>query len=317
MRRLLKSTLGRLPSGLSLPLARLALKGQIVLEHAADMRRSLALSATPEIGFGRDLRPHARDTQLIKDYHRIEKGLAMPAPKRPFGSALERRIDGLLDPASMDDALVWNVTSAREALSRWNDEGVVDEEIAPLGPELRALDRKAIEAFASSRHSVRNFDCSRPVPRETLDHAAALAMSSPSVCNRRAGRIHLYSEDELVEHILRLQRGNMGFGHTVGQLAVVTVDSTLFAGAGERNQKWIDGALVAMSFVWALHAHGIGTCMLNWSKSNATSARLRDVADIPVREDIICVIALGHPAAGYRVARSPHRPTAETVRHHD
>ncbi|OFR90820.1 MULTISPECIES: nitroreductase family protein [Micrococcus] len=296
---------------------RFALKGQTVLEHTADMRRSIALSSTPEVGFGRDLRPHSRDTQLIKDYHRIEKGLAMPAPKRPFGSALEHRIDGLLDPASMDDDLVRNVTSARAALSRWNDEGVVDEEIAPLGPELRALDREAVEAFVFSRHSVRNFDRSRPVPHEILDHAAELAMTSPSVCNRRAGRIHLYCEDELVEHILRLQRGNMGFGQTVGQLAVVTVNSTLFAGAGERNQKWIDGALVAMSFVWALHAHGVGACMLNWSKSNAMSARLREVADIPVREDIICVIALGYPAAGYRVARSPRRPTAETIRHHD
>lgn len=316
MRRLVKIALDRLPARMSSPLTRVALKGQTVLEHAADIRRSVAYSSTPEAGYGDDLGPRARDTQLIKDYHRIEKGLAMPAPKRPFGSALEHRIDGLLDTSSVDGTLVQNVTSARAALTKWNAEGVVDNDIAPFGPELQPLDPAAIDAFVTSRHSVRNFDRTRPVARGVLDHAAAVAMTSPSVCNRQAGRIHLYSEEGIVDHILRLQRGNMGFGQTVGQLAVVTVDSTLFAGAGERNQKWIDGSLVAMSFVWALHAHGIGACMLNWSKSNAMSARLREVADLPAHEDIICVVALGHPSEGYRVARSPRRPASETVRHH-
>lgn len=95
--------------------------------------------------------------------------------------------------------------------------------------------------------------------------------------------------------------------YEVPVVAVVTVDSRLFTGTHERNQRWVDGALFAMSLVWALHGLGLSTCMLNWSMNNAASNRLRAAAGLPEHEDVVVLLALGYAATGCRVARSPRR----------
>ncbi len=113
---------------------------------------------------------------------------------------------------------------------------------------------------------------------------------------------------------LSLQNGNSGFGSAVPTVALVTVDTQLFAGPGERNQGWIDGGLFSMSFVWALHGLGLDSCMLNLSLRNGRSDALRRTLDIPDYELPIMMIAIGYARPGHRVARSPRRPIDEIVR---
>ena len=81
----------------------------------------------------------------------------------------------------------------------------------------------------------------------------------------------------------------------------------MFVGPDERNQRWVDGGLFAMTLVWAFHALGLSTCMLNWALPNVSSNRLRELAGIPDGEDIVVLIAIGHAAEGARVARSEKR----------
>lgn len=69
-----------------------------------------------------------------------------------------------------------------------------------------------------------------------------------------------------------------------------------------------------MSFVWALHALGVQSCMLNWSMPNRATAALRRVAGIDEGEDVIVLVAIGHRAGGSRVARSERRPAADFIK---
>ncbi|GAA4741716.1 hypothetical protein GCM10023328_23660 [Modestobacter marinus] len=116
-----------------------------------------------------------------------------------------------------------------------------------------------------------------------------------------------------IARLAGLQNGNAGFRDQIPCLLVVTVDAKLFAGAGERNQRWVDGGLYAMSLVWALHAQGVASCMLNWSVGHAQSRRLRGAAGIPDHLDVVTLVAAGHPRDGLRVARSPRRPVDEVL----
>ncbi|KNH23246.1 hypothetical protein ACU18_00050 [Arthrobacter sp. ZBG10] len=143
-----------------------------------------------------------------------------------------------------------------------------------------------------------------------------LAGHAPSVCNRQSWKTHLYTEQADIEKLLSHQSGNRGFGHTARGLLVVTADARLFSGSGERNQRWVDGGLFAMSIVWAMHGLGINSCMLNWSKGNSASEALRRDSGIAPQEDIIVMIALGYAMPDHRVARSPRRPVTEIFRHH-
>lgn len=259
------------------------------------------------------------EARITMTYHQIEKALTFPAPRRPFGLRVAKDLRSLLGRSrSASDNLAPYARYADDALAAldlWNGEGKIDDLVGPVGPErgTPVLPHGELTRYFESRRSVRNFDVDRVPTIEMLDNAVALARHTPSVCNRQAGRIHLYRSRERVRELLRHQNGNRGFGESVSCLAVVTVEREAFLGVGERNQRWVDGGLLAMSFVWALHGLGLSTCMLNWSEANAATDRLRIAGDIPAHEDVIVMIAIGYPAAGHRVARSERR-SVEGVR---
>ena len=260
-----------------------------------------------------------REAQVIKDYHRVEKGLALPSPKRPFGEAVKERLEFLVtgDGVGGDEHNLYAV-EALDALRKWNSHGVVDPKISPLNDSSYVPPtRETLRTFFESRRSVRDFDIEKVPTDAILERAVVLAGNSPSVCNRQAWQIHFFRDPESVRGVLAHQNGNSGFRDTVPVVGLVSVKRSLFLGPAERNQRWIDGGLFAMSLVWALHGEGLSTCMLNWSMNNAESDKLRRFADIPSDEDIVVLIAIGHSSDGHRVARSPRRAADDLINWHD
>lgn len=257
------------------------------------------------------------ECQLTKDYHRIEKGLALTSPKRPFGDAVQRRLASGLSNAAVEEQMPEvsaHAQTALQALQFWNDAEEIASDVSPTvsrsyiwGPILESDGQDLLEHFFSTRRSVRTFDPIRSVSVEEVRRAIELALSTPSVCNRQAWRVHLYTNQEDISRVIRHQNGNSGFGNAVPALAVITVDTRLFAGPGERHQRWIDGGLFAMSFAYGLHSVGLASCMLNWSMKNGASTELRSSASIDDYEDVVMLVAIGHTEANFRVARSPRR----------
>jgi nitroreductase len=280
------------------------------------------------------------EAQLTKDYHRVEKGLSLREPKQPFGAAVERRLSMLIPVAAgagagagadgpdaaagaaagaetADAPYLRFAQEARGALGTWNDRGTIDDDLSPQALPAPLFGAVEMDRLFATRHSVRDFDEHRPVEPATLEEAVRLATYTPSVCNRQAGRVHAFSGADDAARILAHQTGNAGFRSQVRSVLVVTVERGLFAGTDERNQRWIDGGLFAMTLVWALHGLGVSSCMLNWSMSNAQSDALRTEAGIPDSEDVICLIAIGYPPQrGFRVARSPRRPVGQVLTTH-
>lgn len=299
-----------------------------VLEHLStrrefwlDQRRFSRYGGAPDSAVPATLHGRSLEAQVIKDYHRVEKGLSLHAPKRPFGEVVKGRLDTFVPAADRSSErrireIALLASSAADALEEWNSRGRISDEIAPTMQHPPAFDLATMRSFFSSRRSVRDFDQARSVPRETLATVIEFFQQTPSVCNRQPARVHFYDDREKIAELLSIQAGSSGFRERVPQLAVVTAETDLFTGAGERNQMWIDGALAAMTLVWAFHANGIATCMLNWSKRNTHSDRLRRAGDIPREEAVICLIAFGFAPAEFRVARSPRRPTERVASFH-
>ena len=303
-------------------------QGRILLETSKDAHRHLKWATPTEGVFTDGWTGAALECQITKDYHRIERGLSLRAPRQPFGAEVRRRLE--LGLSSGNGAVVAgpvyveHARSALQALDTWNADARVDEEVAQTriseavwgnSPDGSARFAGVEEMFLS-RSSVRDFDTERPVDLKGVTEAVALAINTPSVCNRQAWRVNLFTGKDDVTRILKLQTGNSGFGHHVPSVAVVTVDSRLFSGAGERNQRWIDGGLFAMSFVWALHAKGFATCMLNWAMPNDASQRMREAADLQPYDDIVALVAIGYTPGRFKVARSPRRTASEVLRVH-
>lgn len=259
------------------------------------------------------LSPVNRECQITKEYHRIEKGLALESPRRPFGAEPRMRLELLLSGRTATEAHEMRAAEALIALEEWNDKGLVDDQLAPPGSQWDPSEEemRTFHRFFESRRSVRTF-APRPVDVAAVAEAVMDAGRTPSVCNRQPWRAHLY-EAGRAQEVLQLHNGSAAFAKSVPSILVVTARTGMFSGTGERNQRWVDGGMFAMTLVWALHARGLATCFLNWSRDNDSTRKLREVSEIPADEDVIVIIAVGHPAPSHRVARSPRRDIADLL----
>ncbi|MCC4248615.1 MULTISPECIES: nitroreductase family protein [Microbacterium] len=280
-------------------------------EFAADRRRYAAAMLPDDKSITANLSGMNLEAQITKDYHRIEKGLALQQPRRPFGLEVQRRLEKLLPAADPDAEYVQHARTALTALQQWNAGGGVSEDISPLRdiPSQPALPDP--DSFFGTRHSVRDFSA-RPVDPALLERAVELALFSPSVCNRQSWRVHIRQGEE-ARRVLEFQNGSAGFRDIVPAVVVITVDARAFAGAKERNQGWIDGGIFAMSLVWALHALGLDSCMLNMSVPTFKADALRRHLNADDSELVIMMVAVGHGREGHRRARSPRRGTASVI----
>lgn len=256
--------------------------------------------------------PIQLEAQLTRDYHRVEKGLTLARPKRPFGSEVLARLDALIPRASEAGPkapFLEAAKSAREALIVWNSGGEADEIVAPVA---ESPDRGAgVAQFFATRHSVRDFS-EDSVSRQDICRAIELAAFSPSVCNREPWGVRLFFGDD-VPKVLAYQNGNLGFTNCIPAVALISVELGLFVGAGERNQAWIEGGIFASSMVWALHGIGLESCMLNLSITTEVADRLRAAVGMAPSEVPIVMIAVGYGRSGHRVARSPRRSAANLI----
>ncbi len=260
------------------------------------------------------LPPTQRERDLTVAYHQVEKGLSLPAPKRPFGQgARDQMLTLARHPSYIDvgQGAREAAENALDALDLWAREERISPATTPAG--VTPLPRPELGDFFTSRHSCRNYDMTRPVSEEALKAAVNAAQQTPSVCNRQAARVRILTEPARIKAALQLQNGNRGFTDSVPTLAVVTVDRRYFRGPGERNQRWIDGALFAMTLVWGLHAQGLATCMLNWSMGATATRALRERLELGDEQDVICMIAIGHASEGFHVARSRRRPIDQVL----
>lgn len=266
---------------------------------------------------------------IVKTYHRIEKGLALPSPRHGFGISAVRT---LFDLVPLHERLFGRVAATQEARavlhayrsSTWCDPALgseIDlflaatpaETLPSAGAKLvqrgaiRALSDIDFTAFAASRYSVRDFT-GEPVPVEAVRAAVQAAMKSPRVCNRGTTRCYAAFDPGVRSRTLALQNGNAGFGHLAGAVLVITSSRQGFTDFGERNQCWVDGGLFAMSLNYALHAAGYGTCMLNWSAFSNRDRALHAALAIPEDEAVITLMAVGVMKPEFQVAISPREP---------
>ena len=163
------------------------------------------------------------------------------------------------------------------------------------------------EMFFQTRRSVR-FYRQQIVEDALYERAVRMAMQSPSASNRQPWAIYHTSDPKVRDIVLSLQSGNSGFGSQVPNLAIVTVDLRAYMSGEERSAHFVDGALFASSFIYALHALGIGSCCLNWSRMPKQDKALRERVNISPHHAIIMLVGFGYPLETGKVCCSVRRP---------
>jgi len=246
--------------------------------------------------------------ELQKDIHLIERALALPEPRRPFGNSPVKRVEDII--ANYGDQLGKNLLSQAKTVldnrDSWNDKGLRTKQIT-----LPAA--TGVEKFLVSRRSVRAFGSDKQISDIELEQVIALAVQAPSVSNTQSWSARAYRQPQDISDILKLQDGNVG-NSPVPVLLVVTVDIRNFTGSNERNQMWIDGGIFLQQLLLSIHALGWASCPMNFSATNSQANKLRKLAGIADYEEIICFVSVGEEDRDIVPAPSLRKPVQEVLR---
>lgn len=297
-------------------------------DYLYDFRRFLSHSGAVDPRVSRA----ATAARITREYHRIEKGLALPDPRPGFAGPV---VDWLMAEVPAYEAAGQDYISdgARASVRDWV--AFHDRLGVAIRPEIRAfaagagnlaggvktLSREEIvaagavdfERFARMRYSIRQFT-GAPVPEAAIRDAVSVALKTPRVCNRESRHVRVAFDPAMRERMLGFQNGNRGFGHLAGAVVMITVDLSAFTDFSERNQGWIDGGMFAMSLANALHAQGLGTCMLNSSTIFWRDRQMRQALGVPDNEVVITFMAVGQIPETVEVAVSPAPPVESVLR---
>ena len=284
---------------------------------------------------------YKKDTyDLIFYAHTIEKGLSLPQPRPHFGRNnisrvmyLLRRCDPLMvNPAAVKMAL-GNLQQYIEFHRKKGLESLflneLNEELLKIvtrfdinpdgGTRNVLLDMKKIAershtyaAFLSSRFSCRNFS-NAPVLASLLKEVVVTAQNAPSQCNRQSTRIHAYLDKEMIARLLECQGGSSGFAAAVPAVLVVTSDVAAWTSRAERQQAYVDAGLFGMALLYSSHAYGLGSCCLNFAKTNFQEKIFKKIANISTSERVVMLVAIGYLDDENPLATRSTRFQVETV----
>jgi len=288
---------------------------------------------------GRDR--EALAAELIFQYHKLEKGMCIPGPKRLFGldpaaavMTLLRRWIAAGHPTA-DPVYVGAIATLEGYvghLQRYelDAKGQILPAVSAFLAERHArtsqletpirlpaihpdADAVSFQRIANARRSVRNFDPT-PVPSNLIEQAVQLAQLSPSACNRQPCRVYVLTDEKLKAAALLFQNGNRGFGHLAPVVLIITSDQCCFFDASERIQPYIDGGLFSMSLCLGLTSLGLASCCLNWCVPPKNDLAVHKLIGIPESERIIMMMAVGYAPDQCIVPRSPRRDLSEVLR---
>lgn len=275
-------------------------------------------------------------------YHVVEKGLAMPNMKIGFG---EKKVGELCEKLENYKANygIENVTylSGVETLYKYrhvhqdlgfelptNISNAIDRLTQNMNLEENMLEggytrdsfyknnRAEYPVFASSRHSVRDFDTKKDLALGELIDAIKTAQTAPSACNRQPTRVHIVTSKAMIEECLAMQNGNRGFGNLANKLLIVTGDLQTILGAQEFFDLNTNVGIFIMNLSFALHYHEIAHCILNWYAMPKEDIRLHKIVGIPDQENVIAFIVCGKAPNEFKIAISPRVETDEIVKIH-
>ena len=175
------------------------------------------------------------------------------------------------------------------------------------------VDYNELLLLAKRRRSVRWFD-QKPVPRDVIQRAVAVAAESPSACNRQPFEFRVFDDPVLLRKVADLPAGTAGFSHNFPCIVVVLGKLRNYFNERDRHLIYVDGALASMGFVYAIETQGLSTCCINWpdipEREEATKALLKLEPD----ERPVMFIAVGYPDPEGLVAYSEKKPINQLCR---
>lgn len=307
-------------------IARMRLGGRLLANVAYDARRFWR-----HAGMRAQASRNNLTARMLSDAHFLEYGMALRTAQPGFGRARAHRLAQDLDRCLAAFGPIGEAQIGLQALQAYLSFNIqAPEGLDPIvaavergqprcdtalragvetvtRDQIRAASAIDFPGFVRARHSIRSF-IPGPQPVEQVRRAARVAQETPSSCNRQTCRVHAWTDPDLVNSVRKFQRGNRTFGHELSAILVVTSDLGAWDSVGERTQGFVDGGLFLMTLTYALHAEGLGTCILNWSVEKEQDQTFREFVGLDDGQLVIALIGVGWMPESFAVCVSQRVP---------
>lgn len=275
---------------------------------------------------------------LIRNIHRLEKGLCMPDRRPIFAEGYILETVKILDKviwvqgaeqmaSGVGETVAWafdvlakyfqvleetpTIREARESFQRLLERARYE----PAGrvPYRRKrvlrsnVSYESLRQLAIQRRSVRWYQ-QRLVPREEIDRAIEIAVLSPSACNRQAFEFRIYDEASRIAQICKLATGTRGFDENIPCLIVLVGKQCAYLDERDRHVVYIDGGLAAMAFQLALETLGLASTCINWPSVYYRERALQKLLGLREDESVIMLMAVGYPDPEGLIPYSQKKP---------
>ena len=276
---------------------------------------------------------------LRRNIHRIEKGLCMVPRKPVFAeSYILATVENLQSCLSNEVLAEAEHHWARDVLEQYfnvveltppilkakdvfsmlidNDDVMTEDKRVPFQHQAldpTDIDFKAFRALCEKRHSVRWFK-SKPVPREIIDNAIAVAVTAPSACNRQPFQFFVFDDPEEASQIGAIPMGTAGFSENFQCVIVVVADLSAYPFEKDRHIIYIDSALASMQFILAVETQGLNSCAINWPDVERHEREMSERLGLEPYQRPVMLIAVGYADEKGLVPFSEKRVVKDTVR---
>ncbi|WP_029136101.1 nitroreductase family protein [Nakamurella lactea] len=148
--------------------------------------------------------------------------------------------------------------------------------------------------LAMQRRSVRWFQ-DKPVPRDLIDKALLVGRQSPTACNRLPYEYLVFDDPEMVKQVASIPSGSGGYYHQIPTVVVVKGNLDSYFSPRDRHVIYIDAALSAMGFMYALETLGLASSVINWPDFEPLEMTMAGKLGLGPAERVIMLIAIGYP----------------------
>jgi len=269
---------------------------------------------------------------LIRNIHRIEKGLLMRPRREVFATEfIKETVDNfetLFEPlkCTIDSQMKWAYDVLSEYFKVTGSHIIVDRQRERFKNIIMAFTQDGVTSIpyfrleknrpdityddfyklTKFRRSVRWF-LNKRVPHDLIDKAILAANQSPSACNRQPFEYRIIDDPELLNTVVNIPMGIKGYQNNVPAIVVVVGNLDAYFAEQDRHVIYVDASLANMSFMLALETLGLASCSINWPDIEALESRMEKALKLEKYQRPIMCMAVGFPDPEGMVAYSEKR----------
>lgn len=258
--------------------------------------------------------------RLVRNIHRLEKGLCMVPRKEVFAlDYIDETVTAFAvlagEAMKFADQLNWasgvlnkyfsevNVNDQQYVTAKTLFWQVINKHQLLIGsdkvPYARgkqvdsAINYVFLKDLSVKRRSVRWY-LPHAVPRELIDQAVQIATLAPSACNRQPFEFRVYDQPELKDKIINIPGGTSGWSHNAPVVIAVVGNLSAYCEEHDRHLIYIDSSLAVMALMFALETLGLSSCAINFPDTKLNNAGAERHLSLQAEEKVIMLISVGY-----------------------